>query len=72
MNINCIIAFHFCVKCTLRSLLALRATLSRSHNAHTVSTHLGITHNGSYIILQREAPAALVTEHRQYIEKCTE
>lgn len=37
-------------------------------HAHTMSAHLGITHNNSYIILQREAPAALVTEHRQYIE----
>lgn len=68
MNTNCIIAFHFCVKCTLRSLLALRGYSLPQPHAHTTSAHLGITHNSSYIILQREAPAALVTEHQQYIE----
>lgn len=39
------------------------ATLSH-YLSHTVSTHLGITHNSSYIILHREGPAVLVTEDK--------
>lgn len=65
MNISSVIAFHFCVKCTLRILFALRATLSHCH-MHTMSTQLEITrHNSSYIIVQREEPAVLVIEDKQ-------